>query len=104
MELCGATGSRALSKLLWRDPVNFFFDRAFVGKPSPLKNRLAVLDHLGMAAKISMGVAGIEAPLIGIFAQYIVGAPNLSGPVLVIPGTTDGRNILEPRNFLGEAG
>src|ERR1700730_12019886 len=98
MELCGATGSLALSKLFWRDPVNFFFDRAFVSKPSPLENRLAVLDHLRMSAQIRMGVAGIETPLIGVFTQYIVGAPNLSGPVLVIPGTTHGRNIFKPRD------
>src|SRR6266851_7168563 len=103
MGLCGPTGSRTTSKLFWRDPVNLFLDRAFVDKTSPLQNCLVVLDHLGMAAKISAGVAGIETPLIGVFAQNVVGAPDLPGPVLVIPWPAHRRDILEPRDFLGEA-
>src|ERR1700682_3785252 len=103
VELCGATGSRALSKLFWRDPVNLFLDRAFVGEASALQNRLAVLNHLGMAAQICVGIAGPEPPLISVFAQDVVGAPNLPGPVLVIPGPAHGWDILQPRNFLGKA-
>src|SRR5712671_7983886 len=90
-------------QLFWRDPVDFFFDRAFVEKASALQNCFAVLDHLGMAAKIGVGVAGVKTPLIGVFAEDVVGAPGLPGPVSVIPGPAYGRDIFEPWNFLGEA-
>ena len=61
--------------------------------------RQAVLDHLGVAAKVGNRVAGIEAPLVGVFAEDIVGAADLAWPVFVIPGAAYGGHVGEPGNF-----
>src|SRR5216684_6609085 len=78
MGFCSATGSRALSKLLRRDPVDFFLDAGFVEEAAALQNRFAVRDHVGMAAPIRVSIRGIEFPRVGILSQDVVGAPDLS--------------------------
>src|SRR6267143_2844879 len=79
------------------DPVDFFFDRAFVGETSPLQDRFAVLDHFGMAAEVGYRVASVEAPLVGVFAEDVGGATDFASPFCVVPGTAYRWDMLEPR-------
>src|SRR5580658_9707319 len=85
--------------LLRRHPIDFFLDGGAISESAALEDRLAVLDHLGVAAKVGNRVAGIEAPLVGVFAEDIVGAADLAGPVFVIPGAAYGGHVGEPGNF-----
>ena len=85
--------------LFRRHPIDFFFDGGAIRESAALEDRFAVLDHLGMAAEIGDRVAGVETPLIGVFAQNIVGAADLPGPVFVIPGAAYRGHVREPGNF-----
>ena len=66
----------------------------------PLQNSLAVFDHLGMPAEVGHRVAGIEFPMIRIFPQNIIRAPDFPRPIGVIPWPAYRWNVFEPRQFL----
>src|ERR1035437_3913653 len=85
-----------------RYPINLFLDGSLICESAPLQNCLAVLDHLRMPAQVSQGVARIELPMIGVFAQNVVRPPDFTRPVFVIPRPADRRHILEPRQFFIE--
>src|SRR5580658_8695657 len=92
------------SQLLRRHPINLFQNRRPVYKPAALQNCFAVCDHVGMSAQVGRGIRGVEFPVIGVFAQHVVGAADLSWPVGVIPGTAHSGHILEPWQFRIEVG
>ena len=56
------------SHLLRRNPIDLFLDCDLVEEAAPLQDGLAVRDHVGMAAKIGVSIAGIEFPVVGILA------------------------------------
>src|SRR5271168_2212767 len=52
-----------------------------------------------MSAKVSRGVSGVELPFVPGFVDEIFGSSGCSAPRRVLPGTTYGRKIHEPRYF-----
>src|SRR5580698_2427754 len=55
------------------DPVDLFFDRAFIGEAATLEDGFAVFDHFGVSADVCDGVVGRQIPVIGVFAEDVVG-------------------------------
>src|SRR5437660_8875391 len=51
---------------------------------------------------MSYAVLASEPPRIGILAQHVIGAASFTLPVLIIPWTTHGRHILQPRDLSRE--
>src|SRR5579864_3117822 len=80
--------------------VDFFLD-VFLGPAAARQDSAAILDHFWMTAEISGGCLRRQLPEIRIFADEIVHAADLSGPVAILPGPADGGNVLEPRDFVG---
>src|ERR1700752_2570276 len=66
---------------LLRHPVDFFLDGSLVGETTALEDGFAVLDHFRMAAKIGDGVGGVDAPLVGVFPQNVIGTADFAGPL-----------------------
>src|SRR5450631_1696849 len=52
-----------------------------------------------MAADVGYGISSVQAPHVGVLAQEFVHAAALALPFLVIPGTADRGNMLEPGDF-----
>src|SRR5882672_847657 len=95
--------SHATRSLFRRNPVNLFLDRSLVEESAAFQDRLTISDHVRMSAQIGVSISGVESPRVGIFAQDVVGAPDLTRPVGVIPRTAHGGNIFQPRKFFGKA-
>src|ERR1700733_3153672 len=109
IRFCWNAGVRGLAFRTWpeeplfrRNPINLFLDRGPIEEAAPLEDCLAVRDHVRMAAQIGRGIRGIEFPLVGVFAQDVVGSTDLARPVRVIPRPAHRRNIRKPRQFGSE--
>src|SRR5579872_425181 len=88
---------RLVESLLLGHPIDLFTQPLF-GKSRPTQDGLAMLDHLRMATQVSDRISRGKPPIVGVLADEIIDAPCLTKPGRVFPGTTDRRNVFEPRH------
>src|SRR5271154_879729 len=56
-----------------------------------------------MAAKVARGIGGVEVPFVRILADEVFHSPGFAAPGRVLPGTTYGRDVGEPRHLTCDA-
>src|SRR5581483_766425 len=83
-----------------RNPVHLFLDALF-REAGAAQDAFAVLDHFRVAAEIGGSGIAFEVPEVGVLADEVVHAAGFSLPVGVLPGTADGGDVGEPREFGG---
>src|SRR2546428_330121 len=63
----------------------------------------AIVNHLRVTAKIRGSCLRRQFPQMRVFADEVVDAAHLSGPVSIIPGPAHRGDVLEPRDFVRDA-